>query len=466
MHARSASVLIATLVLSCSSTPGLGASAMERAEPPAPASNAVKLPDTAAARCAADFIAVINAGTAEASRAFEERWASRSRLAKASLDERAKRATNLKEEFGPAVIAGVEAPGEGAIRVQVDVKGGRAAMMEFVFSADEPGKLDAVMIETGNGAKSLPLTEEARIETVRGAARVLTSFYVYPEVAEKMAESVIAKLDAGEYDSIKDEAALARRLTEDFRAVSKDGHLRVALAPESESRPAPVGLPPAQELRSENYAFRKVEVLPGNIGYLRFDFFVSDQAARTAATHALGFLRNCDAIIFDLRANGGGDPEMIQYITSYFFDKPTHLNDMVDREGKTVEEFWTLESVPGPTFAPDLPLYVLTSKRTFSGAEEFTYNLRNLERATVVGETTGGGAHPVRPERVNARFVVGVPFMRARNPITQTNWEGTGVEPHIAIPADQALDRAVEEARKAISARTPARKQSRPAGRP
>ncbi|MEW6249485.1 MAG: S41 family peptidase, partial [Planctomycetota bacterium] len=162
-------------------------------------------------------------------------------------------------------------------------------------------------------------------------------------------------------------------------------------------------------------------------------------------------------LVFDLRRNGGGSPESIRYITSYLFDQRTHLNDMVDRAGKITEEYWTLETVPGRRFAPDVPVYVLTSRYTFSGAEEFCYNLQNLKRATIVGETTGGGAHPVRGVRVNDRIVVGVPFMRACNPISRKNWEGTGVEPDVKTIADEALDRAIELAKKAIAVRTPQR---------
>ncbi len=164
----------------------------------------------------------------------------------------------------------------------------------------------------------------------------------------------------------------------------------------------------------------------------------------------MNFLSGCDAIIFDLRSNGGGSPEMIRYITSYLFDSKTHLNDMVDRDSKVVEEYWTLEQVPGPRPKKDVPVFVLTSSRTFSGAEEFSYNLKNLKRATLVGETTGGGAHPVRGERVNERFMVRVPFMRAQNPITKTNWEGAGVEPDVKTGAGDALERATELARQAI----------------
>lgn len=128
-------------------------------------------------------------------------------------------------------------------------------------------------------------------------------------------------------------------------------------------------------------------------------------------------------------------------------DQRTHLNDMVDRKGRTVEEFWTLDDVQGRRLGARPAVFVLTSSYTFSGAEEFTSNIKSLKRAVVVGETTGGGAHPVRGARVDDRFVITIPYMRARNPITQTNWEGTGVAPDLACSADDALERALQEIR-------------------
>lgn len=451
---RSASVLFAALVLSGS--PAL-LFTTHAAEPPAQAAGGVQLPDTAPARCAQAFLAMVNAGTTEASRAFETQWASKARLANASLDERAARGPMFKSEYAPATVTKVLASSDNSITLEVKISRGRLAEMEFALDNADPGKFKAVTVRTdAPGGESLPINAEQRARVVQGAARALQAEYVYPEVADKMAQSVLAKLKGGEYDAITDEASLSRRLMEDFRAVSQDKHLRVALAPQSESAKGAgehVGMPPIDMMRRDNYAFKKVEILPGNIGYLRFDLFVNDKEAEKTATAAFGFLKNCDALIFDLRSNGGGDPEMIRFLTSYLFDEPTHLNDMIDRDGKVVEEFWTNETIPGHRFDADLPVYVLTSSRTFSGAEEFSYNLKNLHRATLIGETTGGGAHPVKSVRIDDRFVVGVPFMRANNPITKTNWEGAGVAPDIAVRADQALDRAVTEANKAIDTR-------------
>jgi C-terminal processing protease CtpA/Prc len=156
------------------------------------------------------------------------------------------------------------------------------------------------------------------------------------------------------------------------------------------------------------------------------------------AIAAMNFLAHVDAIIFDLRDNGGGDPAMIALISTYLFDQPTHLNDIWTRKTGATQQYWTLSVVPGKRLSA-APAFVLTSPRTFSGAEEFSYNLKNLKRATIVGETTGGGAHPVHGERIDDRFMIGVPFARAINPITKSNWEGTGVEPDVKVPAADAL---------------------------
>ena len=114
------------------------------------------------------------------------------------------------------------------------------------------------------------------------------------------------------------------------------------------------------------------------------------------------------------------------------------MNDLYNRKEDKTTEFWTMD-VPGSRIV-DKPVFVLTSQRTVSGGEEFTYNLKNLKRATIIGETTGGGAHPVSGHRIDDHFMIGVPFARAINPITKTNWEGTGVEPDVKTPASEALE--------------------------
>ena len=139
---------------------------------------------------------------------------------------------------------------------------------------------------------------------------------------------------------------------------------------------------------------------------------------------------------------------MIALISSYLFAEPTHLNDLWEWKSNTTQQYWTSPFVFGKRL-DDKPVFVLTSNRTFSGAEEFTNNLKNLKRATIIGEVTGGGAHPVSGHRIDDHFTIGVPFARAINPITKTNWEGAGVEPDVKVPASAALETAEKLAKEA-----------------
>ncbi len=190
-----------------------------------------------------------------------------------------------------------------------------------------------------------------------------------------------------------------------------------------------------------NCGFKKAEILEGNIGYLKFDFFADPGVCGPTVVAAMNFLANVDAVIFDLRENGGGDPKMVAFVSSYLFAERTHLNDLWTRKGDVTEQYWTDPYVPGKRL-DGKPAFVLTSKNTFSGGEEFTNNLKVLKRATIVGETSGGGAHPVRGHRITEHFGIGVPFARAINPVNHTNWEGTGVEPDVKVAAADALSTA------------------------
>jgi hypothetical protein len=416
------------------------------------------LPKSPAGDTAKAFIAMINDGSPEASKAFETSYRSPAQLAKVPLTERATRLASMHKEFGALTIQEVIDADANSLSLLARDSAGTPVVMEFVLDPKSGGKLDGVILSIGENARPQALTPEARKETVEAACRAHEENYVYPEVAARMADAARAKLKAGEYDAIKSESALARRLTEDFRAVSHDLHLRVNLSPKPPSESERQAMGGEDELARQNYMFKKVEILPGNIGYLRFDMFADSDGARKTAAAAMGFLAHCDAIVFDLRSNGGGSPEMIRFITSYLFDEPTHLNDMIDRTGKTVEEFWTLKEIPGERLSKGTPVYVLTSRTTFSGAEEFSYNLKNLKRATLIGQTTGGGAHPVQGVRISDRFTIGVPYMRANSPITKTNWEGKGVTPDIECPADAALDRAIAEATSTLASRKSAKR--------
>jgi len=301
-------------------------------------------------------------------------------------------------------------------------------------------------------AAALRIDAVARARAVAGAAALLDSFYVFPEVARRMGDSLRARLARKTYDSYTNGIMFATRLNDDLAEIAHDKHLRVdysarALPPDES---LPVGAPPpppspedqARErefLDRINCGFVRAEQLPGNVGYLKFNMFVDVDLCATTASAAMTFLAGTRALIIDLRENGGGSPGMVAFVSSYLFDRRTHLNDLWTRRTGKTEEFWTRDSVPGRRFGGEKPIYVLTSARTFSGAEEFTYNLKTLKRATIVGETTGGGAHPVAGHRIDEHFIIGVPFARAINPITHTNWEGVGVKPDVIVPANDAL---------------------------
>jgi C-terminal processing protease CtpA/Prc len=292
---------------------------------------------------------------------------------------------------------------------------------------------------------------------IDGAIAMLDEFYVFPDVAKKMGIAVRSHAKRGEYDKITDGNDFAKLLALHLQQVSHDKHLFVSFSPmqlpEDSSSPSPEATARYREaMRDSNCNFEKVERLNGNIGYLKFNGYADPEVCGPTAVAAMNFLANADAIIFDLRQNGGGDPQMVALLCSYLFATETHLNDLWTRKGDQTAQFWTLSYVPGKRL-PSIPVYVLTSHRTFSGAEEFTNNLKVLKRATIVGEVTGGGAHPVSGHRIDDRFTIGVPFARAVNPVTKTDWEGVGVEPDVKVPADDALSTAQAMAAKEVASR-------------
>ncbi len=196
-------------------------------------------------------------------------------------------------------------------------------------------------------------------------------------------------------------------------------------------------------LETTSCGFAKAELIPPGIGDLKMTAFAEAWTCGRAAIAAMTSLGRPDALIVNVRENGGGDPHMVALVSSFLFAERTHLNDIYDRTTDRVTEYWTFSEVPGRQF-PDQPVFVLTSRRTFSAAEEFAYNLQQLGRATIIGETTAGGAHPTQAHAVDDRFIVTVPFARAVNPISGTNWEGVGVEPDMKVEADQAFDVAMK----------------------
>ena len=296
---------------------------------------------------------------------------------------------------------------------------------------------------------------KVQAEVVNKVASLLKDNYVFPDVAAQAGKLIQEQLAKGAYASITSAHAFSEQLTKDLQSVTHDKHMRVFMEP---PHPDKKEDPAERELRfihqdaRNNFGFYKLERLSGNVGYLDLRGFSPAEFGGATAIAAMNFLANADAVIIDLRKNGGGDPSMIQLISSYFFKEQTHLNNLYWRKGDRTDQFWTLPYVPGKSMA-EMPLYVLTSSRTFSGAEEFTNNMKVLKRAKIVGETTGGGANPGGFFPIAAGLGMFIPTGRAINPVTGTNWEGTGVEPDEKVSAKDAFNVAYKEALQTIESK-------------
>lgn len=314
--------------------------------------------------------------------------------------------------------------------------------------ADVAGAPSGPQMAAGKDAQAWPdgpITEALRDDAIAAILRELPARYVYPDRTEAVVTAIRERQGRGEYAGLTTGQALAGALTKDINEVLKDAHFRVffsvARLPERAQADKPTPEEQAKYTLTGNKfngGFERAERLPGNIGYLEVRSFGFTRRGYDAAAAAMAFLAETDALIFDIRRNGGGDPDMVAALTTYLFAEPTHLNDIYSRTDESTRQYWTLPGVPGRRYL-DREVYVLTSKQTGSGAEEFAYNLQQLKRATIVGETTWGGANPGDEVRLNDHFSAFVPTGAAINPITKTNWEGVGVKPDVATPADDAL---------------------------
>ncbi len=304
-------------------------------------------------------------------------------------------------------------------------------------------------IPPGATPDDIQVDEATRQKTINAISEKLTEYYVYPDVAEKMIQAIRDHQKHGDYSSMTDGNEFADALARDLRAVSHDKHLHVSYDPfnlpsQSRSSAGRSQRSPAEQaqfrsmLESENCTFSKIEILTHNVGYIKFGAFPSPDICGPTVVAAMNFLAHTDALIFDLRENHGGDPNMVEFMVSYLFQQSTHINDLTNRHDNETHQYWTASWVPGPRFV-DQPVYVLTSHQTFSGGEEFAFDLQTQKRATIVGETTGGGAHPVKGLPAGDHFSIGVPFGRPINPVTQSDWEGKGVEPDVKVNAADAL---------------------------
>ncbi|HKS54489.1 MAG TPA: S41 family peptidase [Steroidobacteraceae bacterium] len=315
----------------------------------------------------------------------------------------------------------------------------------LIVRSYDPAHITLLALESpGESSARMTVDEAQRNRVMDGAVKLLDQFYVFPDVAEKISAKLRTERKRGAYRNITDAETFAIRLSDDLVAMSGDKHLGVDFFTEADPNEAPARphIDP-QLLAARNCGIETADHYPPNIGYLRIKRFDWPEYCAPTAIAAMNFLADSDALIFDLRVNYGGAPEMAALISSYLFDQRTHLDDSYDRARNTTEQWWTVPHLPGKKLTGK-PIFILTSARTFSAGEQFSYDLKVLKRATLIGETTGGGAHSIRPHRIDDHFFMRVPFGRFINPVTKTNWEGVGVAPDVPVAADQALDAALK----------------------
>ena len=296
------------------------------------------------------------------------------------------------------------------------------------------------------------LTNAYKEQAIERLNQLMHDLYVHPDVAKKTADHLTSQWKEGHFNQFKNDDAFAAALTESVQTINKDKHMRIWKnkpyeAPEdTPERQVEEHLDQIDRSRRYNAGFHTVEIMEGNVGYLDLRGFAGMESGKATADAYMQLMVNADAIMIDLSHNGGGSPDMVQYLCSYFFDELVHLNSLYWRASDETQEFWTLEQVDGKKLS-NVPLFVLTSERTFSGAEEFSYNMQTQKRATLVGQTTGGGANPGGSRPINNNLTVFIPTGRAINPVTKTSWEGTGVIPEVTTTVEDRLTKAHELAK-------------------
>ena len=286
---------------------------------------------------------------------------------------------------------------------------------------------------------------ENHIKVIRLLSEKLRTYYIFPDVAEKICAGLQKHLDSGDYDDITEGEFFAYALTTHMQEICQDEHLWVKWhlesLPDEETLRLSETWREAQQLQAKvnNYGFYRVERMAGNIGYADIRHFHRPSWGGEIAVAAMNFLANMSAIIIDLRKCSGGYPGMISLISSHFLGRePVHLSDIYWRDDDTTNHYWTLPYVPGQTL-DDKPLYLLVSKETFSAGEGFAYDMQARKRAIIIGEQTDGGAHPGASYRLDEHFEVFIPIGCLTHPITKRNWEGIGVTPDVQTASKKAL---------------------------
>ncbi|NOU18651.1 MAG: S41 family peptidase [Bacteroidales bacterium] len=308
-----------------------------------------------------------------------------------------------------------------------------------------------VLLPLSNCAQE-ELTSKDKVDLIDKASKLLNDNYVFPDVASKIEKHLKSQLLKGVFNSITNQTEFAEKLTSEMQSISNDKHMRCfssnGRSVKRQKRNSPLIGNEYNQLKNEQgFSFCRVGIIDNNIGVLDIYGFPESKSAEKSVDEAMNAISSVSVLIIDLRRNGGGSPDLIRYICSYFFDKPTHINSIYWRSTNKTVDFITSEKVVGKKLT-NIPVYVLTSSFTFSGGEEFAYNFQTQKRGTLIGEVTGGGANPGDVFPVNEYFEIFIPTGRAINPITKTNWEGNGVKPDIEVEAAKAFEVAISKIQK------------------
>jgi hypothetical protein len=303
----------------------------------------------------------------------------------------------------------------------------------------------AVVILAPASVSAQALDRKAQQDVVSHLKVALQQNYVFPD----RIPAIAAELDKRVQSQPIDSRPFAESLAQGLVKASNDLHFSVAFDPEevaADNRAKASGETTTRAQRDSeraaNFGFRDVRGLDGGLAYVRFDFFADPQYAQETAAGAMRFAEGAKGLIFDLRYNNGGVLELAQFLMSYLYPagKEQKFFDYNYKErGVRVERSqWSLAGVPGQR-SGDIPVVVLTGSTSFSAAEWMAFSLQRLGRATVIGERTAGGAHPVTRLPIDDRFMLQVPIGQIRDPVDGKDFEGVGVTPDLVVPASAAL---------------------------